>query len=181
MEIGKTLTTGNIAIGEFQTSGSINIGTGTARVLGGQGSEINIGTGSAVANPIKIGSGTSVITLNGDVNVLPVSNNGGTTGVLYGQTGYDTVSGNYTIPVAINNNYFLRISGTGSPTITLPVPVQHQILTIRSVSTGTITISATSGATIFTIGATAGTAGASISAGGCLKLYAISTTNWYEI
>jgi len=63
MEIGKNLTTGNIVLGEFQTSGNINIGTGTARVLGGQGSEINIGTGSTVANPIKIGSSTSVITL----------------------------------------------------------------------------------------------------------------------
>jgi hypothetical protein len=164
-----------MTLGESQTSGAINIGAGSTRT-----GTINIGTGSTGANLINIGSGTSDIKLNGIVNVEPVTNNGGTTGVLYGKTGYDTVTNNYTIPATINNNYFLRISA-GAPTIALPVPVQHQIITIRSISASNTTVNATVGVTIFLIGSSLGTASTTITGPGCLKLYAISTTNWYEI
>ena len=63
LTIGGTAQTGNINLASGQTSGSLNIGTG-ART---SGSAINIGTVSATANVISIGSGTSSTVLNGTV------------------------------------------------------------------------------------------------------------------
>jgi len=51
----------NLSLGNLQTSGILNIGTG-ARVLTGSGGAINIGTGSgAILNPINIGGAGSIV------------------------------------------------------------------------------------------------------------------------
>lgn len=52
----------NLSLGNLQTSGVLNIGTGS-RVLTGNGGAINIGTGAgATANPINIGGAGTVTT-----------------------------------------------------------------------------------------------------------------------
>jgi len=51
----------NLSLGNLQTSGILNIGTG-AKVLTGSGGAINIGTGSgAILNPINIGGTGSIV------------------------------------------------------------------------------------------------------------------------
>lgn len=54
-------TGGDVAIGSLQTSGTLNIGTGTSRTVDGI---INIGTGSSSVCPINIGSSSTPITFN---------------------------------------------------------------------------------------------------------------------
>jgi hypothetical protein len=71
------------------------------------------------------------MTLSGDVLVTG-GGTSGTTGVLAGRTGYDIVSGNFTIPVTINSTYFLRVTG-GTPNINLPTAVIGQTIIIRSI------------------------------------------------
>ena len=67
-----TNSTGNIDIGNLQTSGVCNIGTG-ARVLTGSGGGINIGTGSSsIVNPITIGGASSATSVGGTLGVTGV-------------------------------------------------------------------------------------------------------------
>ena len=61
-----TNSTGNIDIGNLQTSGLLNIGANVGRLVDGI---INIGTGSTVANPINIGSSTSLTSVGGTLGV----------------------------------------------------------------------------------------------------------------
>ena len=61
-----TNSTGNIDIGNLQTSGDINIGANVGRLVD---SIINIGTGGTVANPINIGSSTSLTSVGGTLGV----------------------------------------------------------------------------------------------------------------
>jgi hypothetical protein len=63
----------NISLGNLQTSGVLNIGTGS-RVLTGSGGAINIGTGAgATANPINIGGAGTVTTFtNGLTTNAPI-------------------------------------------------------------------------------------------------------------
>ena len=75
MTIGSNLTTGslaiggtqtgNISLGAGQTTGILNIGTGS-RTTSGNGGAINIGTGENVTAPINIGGGTSS---SGSINI----------------------------------------------------------------------------------------------------------------
>jgi hypothetical protein len=64
-------TTGNINLGDSQTSGVLNIGTG-ARVTSGNGGAINIGTNVGSSGPLNIG-GTN-ISANSGSNVVSASN-----------------------------------------------------------------------------------------------------------
>jgi hypothetical protein len=72
-----TTTTGSISLGDAQTSGVMNIGTGVRTTAG----QINIGTGSgAVAVPINIGGTGSVTTNNGTLTSTGlITANGGLT------------------------------------------------------------------------------------------------------
>jgi len=63
----------NLSLGNLQTSGVLNIGTGS-RVLSGSGGAINIGTGSgAIVNPINIGGSGSSTNVGGTLNVTGLS------------------------------------------------------------------------------------------------------------
>jgi hypothetical protein len=102
VESGDTLTTNKIetntaksdlAIGLTQTSGNINIGTGTTRNSEGN---INIGTGGSAAFDIGIGNSTSIttnngtfissglITANGGINIYEAEGTGNSTTVAKG-------------------------------------------------------------------------------------------------
>ena len=135
-------TAGNTAL----TIGS-NVSAGNIVIGGGLGAgDISIATAQTTGGTVAIGSANTVMTLSGDVLVTG-GGTSGTTGVLAGRTGYDTVSGNFTIPATINSTYFLRITG-GTPNITLPVPVIGQTIIFRSITTGLVTINASASTTI---------------------------------
>ena len=73
----------NLSLGNLQTSGVLNIGTGS-RVLSGNGGAINIGTGSgAIVNPINIGGSGSSTNVGGTLT---------TTGLITGNGGIKTAS-----------------------------------------------------------------------------------------
>jgi len=58
--------TGNLTIGNSQTSGHLNLGTGTSRTIDGV---INIGTGASSVCPINIGSSSTPINFNNDITL----------------------------------------------------------------------------------------------------------------
>jgi len=62
LEIGGNINQGQVNIATAQTTGTLNIGTGSRTTPGGG---INIGTGSSSASSVNIGSGTSSTVLNG--------------------------------------------------------------------------------------------------------------------
>ena len=63
----------NLSLGNSQTTGILNIGTGT-RTTGGNGGAINIGTGGSITAPINIGGGAS------SSNTINIGQTGSTTG-----------------------------------------------------------------------------------------------------
>ncbi len=66
MTLGGNLDTADVSIGGIQSSGGINIGASLNRTTGGT---INIGTRSTSANPINIGSSTSVTSVGNTLAV----------------------------------------------------------------------------------------------------------------
>jgi hypothetical protein len=64
----------NVSLGNLQTSGVLNIGTGSRIISSGNGGAINIGTGSgAIANPVNIGGSGTVTTFGGSVSIPSLS------------------------------------------------------------------------------------------------------------
>ena len=88
---------------------------------------------------ITVGSDLTETTFNGIINVPSEATPTTTTSVLSGRLGHNSINSAYTIPVLINTRFFLRVNG-GTPTITLPTPIPGQYITIRSVTTGAVTI-----------------------------------------
>jgi len=68
-------TAGDLSLGNTQTTGVLNLGTGT-RVTGANGGAINIGTGASVTAPINIGGGAST---SGSINIGQIGSTTGTT------------------------------------------------------------------------------------------------------
>ena len=177
MTIGSNLTTGslaiggtqtgNISLGAGQTSGILNIGTGS-RITSGNGGAINIGTGENVTAPINIGGGTSS---SGSINIGHIGATGtstvnintstagshpvniGSTSALTTIGGDLTVTGLLTSGLKLASGQYITTSHSG--TISAPTSTQvGGIITGSSISTTPPTT-----ATISSIGSIALTAG----------------------
>ena len=165
----------NLALGNSQTTGVLNIGTGT-RTTGGNGGAINIGTGGSVTAPINIGGGAS------SSNTINIGQTGATTGTtttnintsssgahpvnIGSSTSITTLSGTvntgvgkiaggetivgtglpYTIPNTVNiTSTFVINTAAITGTITLPTNVAGRTITIRNLTVFSHTISSPSG------------------------------------
>ena len=160
-------TTGNINLGDSQTSGILNIGTGV-RTSGGA---INIGTAPTSVGPVNIGVSTCTTYVNGPFSVVGsqtstglITANGGltangtvtlSTGVISGNVAFEVVSNTFTIGTnAINRDYYLFCNNKASTyTITLPSPATRsgQVIHIRNFSSQILSITTPSGSIYPTI------------------------------
>jgi len=118
-------TLNNLSLGNSQTSGVLNIGTGT-RVSTGNGGAINIGGGSGSDAPINIGpistvAGTSVTNINTSTSASGVINIGSSTATT-NIKGTSTCTGTITASNGLSSSGLITTSGnirtTGSGTIT---------------------------------------------------------------
>jgi hypothetical protein len=117
--------TGNLALGNSQTSGVLNIGTGV-RATTGNGGAINIGGGVGSAAPINIGpisavSGTGIVNINtstATTGVINIGSSSATTNI----KGTSTCTGTITATSGLSSSGLITTSGnittTGSGTIT---------------------------------------------------------------
>ena len=162
LTIGSNVIVGNIVIGAALSAG-----------------DISIATTQAAGGTVSIGSNNTETTLSGTVLVSGGASSG-TTGVIIGKTGYDSVSSNFTIPATINSTYILRITG-GTPNINLPTAVIGQTIIIRSITTGAITITATASAVIFANGSAVSVGSIALATAGTIRLYATTALQWIQI
>jgi hypothetical protein len=121
----------NISLGNLQTSGVLNIGTGT-RTTGGNTGAINIGTGDNVTAAINIGGGVSS---SGSINI---GHQGTTTGTTTTNINTSTTGSH---PVNIGSSTSLTtINGastlTGAVTISLPLTLPATWTTPTSTQLG---------------------------------------------
>ena len=135
-------TTGNITIGNSQTTGVLNIGTGT-RTTSGNGGAINIGGIVSSTAPINIGpisavSNSSVVNINNSSGASGAINIGGTsatTNILGSSTctGLITATAGLTTPLSVT-----ATTSVLTPTITTAsgVPLNVGTTTATSVSLG---------------------------------------------
>jgi len=98
-----TNISGSIDIGNLQTTGVLNLGANTTRTITGA---INIGTGSTIANPINLGSTTSIVAIKG-----PATNAGTfvSTGIITGNGGILTPTLN---PITAASSLFIGDAST---------------------------------------------------------------------
>jgi len=91
--------------------------------------------------PSTINTSGGSLTIGGASTTLIINSS---TGQLWGATAFNLISANFTIPSTINRDYYLAV--TLSPiTITLPAVKINQIINIRNVSSGSLTIVAPTG------------------------------------
>jgi hypothetical protein len=155
----------NLSIGGSQTSGVLNIGTGT-RVTGLNGGAINIGTGASVTAPINIGGGSST---SGSINIgggasasgsINIGQIGSTTGTTTTNINTSTVGshpvniGSSTALTTINGASTLTGLATATTGLKTTVISSDGIMGITSATA--MTIGATSGALSISSGSTIG-------------------------
>jgi hypothetical protein len=96
---------------------------------------------TVTGTPSSINASGGSLTIGGATTTLSINSS---TGQLWGATAFNLISANFTIPSTINRDYYL--AATISPiTITLPAVKINQIINIRNVSSGTLTIVAPTG------------------------------------
>jgi hypothetical protein len=124
-------TTGDISLANNQTTGILNIGTGSRTGAGA----INIGTSGTGLFNINVGTtNQSTTTVN---NVLVGSN-----GCIAGRSTYLTYSATTSIPATINLDVLVVFFGsTASQTLTLPLGVASQRMYIKNYASVDVTIS----------------------------------------
>ena len=187
INIGATLLNGTVRAGATinigrMTTNPINIGNASANVIINSSSG-SIKTGALTANggitvtgtPSSINEAGGSLTIGGASTTLIINSS---TGQLWGATAFNLISTNFTIPSTINRDYYLAV--TLSPiTITLPEVKINQIINIRNVSSGSLTIVAPTGAIY-----------PNVSTGGAFTIWSAFTgnqaqhfycdgTNWY--
>jgi hypothetical protein len=124
-------TTGDISLANNQTTGILNIGTGSRTGAGA----INIGTAGTGLFNINVGTtNQSTTTVN---NVLVGSN-----GCIAGRSTYLTYNATTAIPATINLDVLVLFFGsTASQTLTLPLGVASQRMYIKNYASVDVTIS----------------------------------------
>jgi hypothetical protein len=147
-----------INIATTQTSGILNIGTGSRTTAG----TINIGTGSgAINNVITIGGANSRSTIGGYLY-------SSVSGYIAGAMGSASFNSNllpFTLSPPVMRDLLLRFTGSTSGTMTIAAGYpEAQRITLKNTGSGTITITFTGN--IVLTGATASVASAVIGAGG---------------
>jgi hypothetical protein len=96
---------------------------------------------TVTGTPSSINASGGSLTIGGATTTLSINSS---TGQLWGATAFNLISANFTIPSTINRDYYL--AATISPiTITLPAVKINQIINIRNVSSGSLTIIAPTG------------------------------------
>ena len=167
LRIGNNVVLGDIEIGNAQTTGDIKIGQSDA-----SGATITIGTASTAT------------TINGVITTMSGQTNG-TTGILTGKTGYLTNNLSttpYTIDgTTINSRLLMVIQNPASGTLILPTTINYgQIISIRSNSLSTFTISATPNQLI-PVNSTVAATTTTLTTGGSTKFYGYATNLWLQI
>ncbi len=187
INVGATLLNGSVRadatinIGRMTTN-PINIGNASANVIINSSSG-SIKTGALTANggitvtgtPSSINAAGGSLTLGGATTTLIINSS---TRQLWGATAFNLITASFTIPSTINRDYYL--AATISPiTITLPAVKINQIINIRNVSSGSLTIVAPTGSIY-----------PNVSTGGAFTIWSAFTgnqaqhfycdgTNWY--
>jgi hypothetical protein len=183
--------------------GNINIGTGINTITSGTvAPSINIGTNTSTSNvtEIAIGATNTTTTINGaltlagatTVNTETAFNSivnikGDTLAnmvALSGNIGYETTTATtYTIgttgATALNIRYILRVNGAS--TITVPGSTRGQYITIRSTTTGLVTINMASGVTVILNGNSTTSTTTNLSTGGSITFYSILSSQYIQI
>ena len=96
---------------------------------------------TVTGTPSSINASGGSLTIGGATTTLSINSS---TGQLWGATAFNLISANFTIPSTINRDYYL--AAIISPiTITLPAVKINQIINIRNVSSGALTIVAPTG------------------------------------
>ncbi len=123
-------STGDISLANNQTTGVLNIGTGSRTGAGA----INIGTAATGLFNINVGTtNQSTTTVN---NILVGSN-----GCIAGRTNYLSYNVSTSIPSTINLDLLVYFYGsTASQTLTLPLGVASQRMYIKNYATVDVTI-----------------------------------------
>jgi hypothetical protein len=149
--------TQDVNIATTQTSGDINIGTGSRTTTG----IINIGNGSGGTNNIiNIGGTGSRTTFSGRIfNSLSGYIAGASAG-----TQYNTNLLPFSLDTTIMNDFIIRFTGSASGTLTVPTGmVAGQRIVVKNSSSGTVTVAF--GGTIIITGGTVGVANVALTSG----------------
>jgi hypothetical protein len=159
---------GNFPIGLSTTS--LTATTSVTTPLITSSAALNIGTSTATS--ITIGASAITTTINGKLST--------SIGVLSGNTAfYDNYASTFNIGTLTINRDFYFIANVGSTNITFPTPVIGQIISIRNLTTGTITITVGTGVSIFpTSGTGSGTSWTALTTNTAQRFYARDTISW---
>jgi len=160
---------GTVNLCNNMTTGTLNVGTNTAR-----SGNVNIGNGVGATGSVIIGSSTSPTTVGGTLtstglltasgglsstsgaittggnisttgtgNITSAGLITGVSGILSGNSAFGICTTNFTIPSTINRDYYLFCNTSGTPySVILPARLVNQYVRLRNFSGQTLNVTA---------------------------------------
>jgi hypothetical protein len=164
---------GNVTIANSATSGTNNIQLGNTRTTTTINGALTLAGATTVNTETTF---NSIVNIKGDTLANTVA--------FSGNIGYEATSAaTYTIgttgATALNIRYILRVNAAS--TITVPGSTRSQYITIRSTTTGLVTINMASGVTVILNGNSTTSTTTNLTTGGSITFYSILSSQYIQI